>query len=50
MRVLTTDTIMGGAEDRKRLAEEVVAFGRGLPRVRRDWQTVTTTTTGGGEA
>lgn len=50
MRVLVTQTIMGGAEERRRLAEEVVAFGQGLPRVRRDWQTVTTTTTGGGAA
>ena len=30
MRVLATPTVMGGAEDRRRLADEVLAFGRRL--------------------
>ena len=30
MRVLATRTVMGGADDRRRLADEVLAFGRGL--------------------
>ena len=34
MRVLVTETIMGGTEDRARLAAEVLAFGRSLPPVR----------------
>jgi hypothetical protein len=29
-RVLVTQTIMGGAGDRRRLAEEVIDFGRSL--------------------
>jgi LPPG:FO 2-phospho-L-lactate transferase len=48
MRVLATETVMGGAEDRRRLAEEVLAFGRDLPRLRDDWQTVTTVPAAGG--
>jgi len=30
MRVLATGTVMGGDDDRRRLADEVLAFGRGL--------------------
>jgi LPPG:FO 2-phospho-L-lactate transferase len=30
MRVLVTGTVMGSAEDRRRLAAEVMAFGRSL--------------------
>lgn len=41
MHVLATGTIMGNADDRKRLAEEVLAFGRELPRVRAEWPMVT---------
>lgn len=36
LAVLVTQTVMAGADDRRRLAEEVVAFGRGLlPSVRK---------------
>jgi LPPG:FO 2-phospho-L-lactate transferase len=42
MQTLITQTIMGDAADRRRLADEVLTFGRGLTRVRGDWQTVTT--------
>ena len=31
MQTLVTQTVMGGAEDRHRLAAEVIAFGRALP-------------------
>src|SRR5262249_46756834 len=30
VRVLVTQTIMGGPEDRRRLADEVLAFGRSM--------------------
>jgi LPPG:FO 2-phospho-L-lactate transferase len=42
MRTLVTETIMGDAADRRRLAEEVLAFGRGLANVRDNWPTVAT--------
>jgi len=33
MRVLATETVMGGADDRRRLAAAVIDFGRSLPPV-----------------
>jgi len=38
MRVLVAQTVMGGADDRARLAGEVIDFGRTLPRVRAERQ------------
>jgi LPPG:FO 2-phospho-L-lactate transferase len=48
MRVLVTPTIMGGAEDRRRLAEEVLSFGRDLAPERARRRLGTEPGTGGG--
>jgi hypothetical protein len=42
MQTLVTQTIMGEAGDRRRLAAEILTFGRDLPKLLTDWQTVTT--------
>jgi LPPG:FO 2-phospho-L-lactate transferase len=42
IRPLVTQTVMGDAADRRRLADEVLAFGRGLPKVRDNLPTVAT--------